>query len=45
MKDVPAVPYVKIVKLYAQARGLRFWTLKEMIIASRLYNYYAQINN
>jgi len=45
MKDVPAVPYMHIVKLYALASGLPFFTLKDMITASYNYNLYAQRNN
>lgn len=45
MKDLPAVPYIQIVKQYALSKGLPFWTLKEIIIASHLYNEHAQRNN
>jgi hypothetical protein len=44
-KSFPATAYLKAVKLYAEARGLRFFTWTEVQIACRLYNDHAQINN
>ena len=42
---INAIPYVVLVKQYATARGLAFWTWKQMQIAIRLYNSHASINN
>jgi hypothetical protein len=42
---MPAIPYIQLVKNYAIARGLNFFTWKEMEIAFRLYNAHASINN
>jgi hypothetical protein len=42
---IPAIPYMLAVKQYAHSRGLNFFTWEQMIIAIRLYNEHAQINN
>lgn len=45
MKSLPAIPCLQIVKQYAQANGLGFWTLKEMMTAWNSYNEIAKLKN
>jgi hypothetical protein len=42
---IPAIPYFKAVKQYAEARGLNFFTWEQQQIAIRLYNEHAKLNN
>lgn len=37
MKDLPAIPYIRIVKMFALAKGLKFFTWNDVTKASILY--------
>jgi hypothetical protein len=41
----PAIPFLSIVKQYAEARGLPFFYWDQMQIAIRLYCDHAKLNN
>lgn len=43
--NIPAVPYMNLVRQYAQARGLLFFTIKDIGIARRLYEQHAATLN
>jgi hypothetical protein len=40
-----AIPFMALVKQYANSRGLPFFTWSEMVIAKNLYIEHARINN
>ncbi|MFL5809219.1 MAG: hypothetical protein ACJ749_06830 [Flavisolibacter sp.] len=40
-----AIPFMALVKQYALARGLDFFTWADMVIAKNLYIEHARINN
>jgi hypothetical protein len=43
--SVPAILYIKAVRMYAQSRGLPFFTHLEVMIARRLYEEEAITRN
>lgn len=45
MKQLPAVPYLTIVKQFAIAKGLKFFTWNDMVKASIMYLETAQFLN
>lgn len=45
MKNVPAYPYLMIVRNYAKAKGLKFWTVRDMKNVIALYEEKAKLLN
>lgn len=45
MLNVPAIPYMLLVKQFAMARRLPFFTWEEMKLAAMLYDEKAKMNN
>lgn len=45
MKKVPAIPFMTIVKQFALARGLKFFTCKDQMNAVKYYESVAKILN
>lgn len=45
MHSVPAIPYMTLVKQFALAKGLRFFTWPEMQHAAILYDIQAKLLN
>lgn len=43
--SIPAILYIKAVRMYAQSRGLPFFTATEIMIARRLYEEEAITRN
>lgn len=44
-KKIYAIGYMKLVKQFADATGLPFFTMQQMLIARRLYEHFAAENN
>lgn len=44
-KQIYATGYMKLVRMFAESAGLPFFTLREMLLARRLYEGFAAINN
>ena len=42
---MPAVPYMMLVKMYAESHGLKFWTASEQKIAIASYEEFAKRRN
>lgn len=42
---LPAVSYMRIVKQFALAKGIKFFTYKDLVNASILYLEYAKFKN
>lgn len=45
MCNQPAIPYMLLVKQFALAKGIRFFTWEEMVHAAKLYDEKAQFQN
>lgn len=41
-RSLPAIPYMRIVRMYAEAKGIRFITWSEQKVAIQLYNEAAE---
>ena len=42
---IPAIPYIRLVKMFAAARGLRCMKIDEIMKVARIYNEYCQTLN
>lgn len=42
---IPAIPYMNRVREFARRRGLFFFTVRDQMIARRLYERYAALKN